>query len=232
MAAHHRQEAYEDALHRVKMDELALSQQQEADKAAQALEKSQAIEAARQQEEDIKQQTLKEALKREANQTSAQKAQWKSDQALRDIEEKKGQREEREKRSASRRNRVLGWLQVFLVVLLIIALLLASALGLYRLYRWSTEAPLIKEIEKRVEVETIVEKEIPVEKIVEKVVEKEVPVEKIVEKEVIPDECTQIRRNGKIYVSCDGVKIDGAPTIGDSGVIAVPDLVTGDPQGN
>ena len=71
--------------------------------------------------------------------------------------------------------------------------------------------------------EKLVEKrvEVPVEKIVEK------PVEKIVEKEVptIPDECTQIRRNGKIYVSCDGVTVDGAPTIGESGVDNIPELV-------
>ncbi|WP_237067761.1 hypothetical protein [Microbulbifer guangxiensis] len=60
---------------------------------------------------------------------------------------------------------------------------------------------------------------------VEKIVEKSV--EKIVEKEVPDylDECIQIRRNAKIYVSGDGVAVDGAPTIGESRVENIPELV-------
>jgi hypothetical protein len=216
---HQRQEDHEAYSHQLKMEEMAFLQQQK-------MEKEQSIEDARLQKNQIKQQILDEDLKREADQTAAKKSEFKSKKALRDIAESQLRREENDKLSASRRERILGWLKILLISLLIVALLLASFFGLYRLYRWSTEALLIKEIEKRVEVEIIVEKEIPVEKIVEKVIEKEVPVEKIVEKEVIPEECTQIRRNGRIYVSCDGVKIDGSPTIGDSGVIFVPELVT------
>lgn len=44
--------------------------------------------------------------------------------------------------------------------------------------------------------------------------------------DVIPDECTQIRRNGKVYVSCDGVTVNGASTISESGVKNIPDLIT------
>ncbi|SON53089.1 conserved protein of unknown function [Vibrio tapetis subsp. tapetis] len=106
------------------------------------------------------------------------------------------------------RNRIKNAL-IVIIALLLIALL---CLGIYRLYRWTVETPLIKEVIKKVEVpvETIVEKE--------KIVEKEV--------EVIPEECTQIRRNGKVYVSCDGVTIDGANTIGDSGLNKIPELIT------
>ncbi len=80
----------------------------------------------------------------------------------------------------------------------------------YRMWRWSVEEPLIKEVIE----EVVVEKEV-----IEEVI-KEVEVEK----EVIPPECTQIRRNGKVYVSCDGVTIDGSPTISESGV-EVPELL-------
>ena len=84
-------------------------------------------------------------------------------------------------------------------------------MGIYRLYRWSVEEPLIKEVEKIVKVETIVEKE----------------VETIVEKEVdkTPELCSQIRRN-KIYMNCYGVTINGSPTIQESGVKNVPELIT------
>ncbi|GAL18564.1 hypothetical protein JCM19235_1987 [Vibrio maritimus] len=111
-----------------------------------------------------------------------------------------------------KRDRFWGWLKAILATVALLALIAALILALYRFYRWTTEEPLIKEVERKVEVE--------------KIVEKPVEVEKVVEKEVIPDECTQIRRNGKVYVSCDGVTIDGAPTISDSGVDNVPDLIT------
>lgn len=112
----------------------------------------------------------------------------------------------------SRINHILNWFKVIILALLLMILIAASIIGLYRFYRWATEEPLIKEIEKKVEIE--------------KIVEKEIEVEKIIEKEVIPEECTQIRRNGQIFVSCDGVTIDGAPTISESGIQEIPDLVT------
>ena len=118
----------------------------------------------------------------------------------------------KERSHRDRFNRIFNWFKVITLALLVIVLIVASIIGLYRFYRWATEEPLIKEIERKVEVE--------------KIIEKEVEVEKIVEKEVIPEECTQIRRNGKIFVSCDGVTIDGAPTISESGIQDIPELVT------
>ncbi len=96
------------------------------------------------------------------------------------------------------------------MVLFALLLLLIFAAIAYRMWRWSVEEPLIKEVIE----EVVVEKEV-----IEEVI-KEVEVEK----EVIPPECTQIRRNGKVYVSCDGVTIDGSPTISESGV-EVPELL-------
>ena len=61
--------------------------------------------------------------------------------------------------------------------------------------------------------------EVPVEKRVE------VPVEKIVEKEVIPEGCSQMRRNGKIYINCDGQKVEGVPTLGEEGLQKAPELL-------
>lgn len=98
---------------------------------------------------------------------------------------------------------------VFLTLLALLLMMILAAVG-WRLWRWAVEEPLIKEVVKQVEVE------------VEKEVIKEVEVE--VEKEVIPPECTQIRRNGKVYVSCDGVTVDGAATISESGK-EVPELL-------
>jgi hypothetical protein len=46
----------------------------------------------------------------------------------------------------------------------------------------------------------------------------EVPVE------VVPEECSQVRRNGKIYMNCDGVKVDGVTTLGPN-VDNVPELL-------
>ena len=129
--------------------------------------------------------------------------------------------------SKGRRDRILGWFKLFLLFLITIFLILLLATALYRVYRWVVEEPLIK----HVEVEKIVEKEVEVEKIVEKevvevekIVEKEVEVE--VEKVVVPEECTQIRRNGKIFINCDGVKIDGVSTLDESGLEKIPELLT------
>lgn len=122
------------------------------------------------------------------------------------------QREQR-RRKAERKKSIQFALITLLKIAVLVLLLAALALGLYRMYRWVTEEPLIQEIETLVEV--------PIEKRVE------VPVETIVEKEVevIPDECTQIRRNGKIYIDCDGVKIDGANTIGNDNLEQIPELL-------
>ncbi|GAD89190.1 hypothetical protein VHA01S_016_00470 [Vibrio halioticoli NBRC 102217] len=130
---------------------------------------------------------------------------------------RKSQRIQQERDSRRLKHQRSRWLQsalnTILKLILIIILISLAVLGLYRMYRWVTEAPLIKEVEKRVEV--------PVEKRVE------VPVEKVVEKkvEVIPDECTQIRRNGKIYIDCDGVKVDGANTLGNEKLSRMPELL-------
>lgn len=152
--------------------------------------------------------------------------------------------------SKGRRDRIFGWFKLFLLFLITIFLILLLATALYRVYRWVVEEPLIKhvevekivekevEVEKivEVEVEKIVEKEVEVEveKIVEKevevevekIVEKEVEVEVEVEKVVVPEECTQIRRNGKIFINCDGVKIDGVSTLEESGLENIPELLT------
>ncbi|MGL5499100.1 MAG: hypothetical protein ACRDCQ_19365, partial [Aeromonas sobria] len=90
-----------------------------------------------------------------------------------------------------------------------------------RVYRWTVEAPLIKEVIKKVEVPVEKRVEVPV----EKRVEVEVPVEKIIEKQIIPDECSQVRRNGKIFINCDGKSINGAPTLGDNGINQMPELL-------
>ncbi|WP_067522656.1 hypothetical protein [Endozoicomonas ascidiicola] len=116
--------------------------------------------------------------------------------------------------SEARRQKGKRIFHTFLMILFAILLLLILAAIAHRMWRWSVEEPLIKEVVE----EVIVEKEV-----IEEVI-KEVEVEK----EVIPPECTQIRRNGKVYVSCDGVTIDGAPTISESGV-EVPELL-GDPN--
>ena len=100
--------------------------------------------------------------------------------------------------SRSRFKNVMSYLKSICACLLILFLALVLVLLLYKLYRWVTEAPIV--MEKKVEVEKIIEK--------------------------IPDECTQIRRHGKIQINCDGVKINGSPTIGASGVERVPDFVT------
>ena len=122
--------------------------------------------------------------------------------------------EQRKENSEARRQKINRIFRTFLMVLLAILLLIILAGFGYRMWRWSVEEPLIKEVIE----EVVVEKEV-----IEEVI-KEVEVEK----EVIPPECTQIRRNGKVYVSCDGVNIDGAPTISESGV-EVPELL-GDPE--
>ncbi|MGR5205777.1 hypothetical protein [Vibrio sp. PNB23_22_7] len=103
---------------------------------------------------------------------------------------------------------IIEFLKALLLTLLIVILIVFSLLGVYRAYRWITTEP------------------IQVEKVVEKVVEKPVEVikEVEVEKQVIPEECTQIRRNGRIFMQCDGVTIDGAESIKESGVDNVPEL--------
>jgi hypothetical protein len=132
------------------------------------------------------------------------------------IAEDKAKREEAELSFNAQRERLKSWLKLFTIAIVLLIFLLAATLGLYRLYRWAVEEPLIKEVEKMVEVEKIVEKE----------------VEKIIEKEVdnTPEVCSQIRRNGKIFMNCDGVTIDGSPTLGDSGLKNVPELITNEAE--
>ncbi|MEZ8104671.1 MULTISPECIES: hypothetical protein [Vibrio] len=100
----------------------------------------------------------------------------------------------------SRLDRVLRWLKLAFLLVLLVAITTAAALGLYYLYRMVTEEPIIKTV-----TETVTE---------------------TVEKEIIPEECTQVRRNGKVYVSCDGVTVQGAPTIAESGLDEIPELIS------
>jgi len=111
-----------------------------------------------------------------------------------------------------REARFMSWVKRFLIVLLLVILVLLAGLVLYWVYRWAVEDPIIKEVVKTVEV--------PVETIVTNTVN--VPVE------VVPEECSQVRRNGKIYMNCDGVTIEGSPTIQESGVKDAPELLTDD----
>ncbi|GGB45955.1 hypothetical protein K8B83_04885 [Shewanella inventionis] len=99
------------------------------------------------------------------------------------------------------------WMKRILIVLFLLLMITLLALLLFRVYRWTVEAPLIKEVIRKVEV--------PVEKRIE------VPVEK----QIIPEECSQVRRNGKIYINCDGKIIDGTPTIGDAKINEIPELL-------
>lgn len=122
--------------------------------------------------------------------------------------------------------KVLNWLKIILLFILLICVVVLLSLALYRGYRWVVETPLIVEVEKIVEIEKEIEKIVEVEKEIEKIVEIEKEVEKIVEKEVIPDECTQIRRNGEIFINCDGVKVEGVPTLVESNLENVPELLT------
>lgn len=132
------------------------------------------------------------------------------------VSEGKAKHEEAQLEFNLQRERLKSWLKLLTIVIVLLIFLIASILGLYRLYRWAVEEPLIKEVEKVIEVEKVVEKE----------------VEKIIEKEVdkTPDVCSQIRRNGKIYMNCDGVIIDGSPTIGESGVKNAPELITNEAE--
>lgn len=161
-------------------------------------------------------ESVKQEIELQVSENKATEEILKQDQlkanAERELAQKRAEREEREALSRFRRGRILGWLKTVLLVVLSLLLVIYLLLASYRAYRWVTEEPLIKEVERVVEVEK------QVEKIVE--VEKEVTVTEI------PDECTQIRRNGEIYVSCDGVTVSGSPTIGDSGLKEIPDLVT------
>ncbi|WP_152549272.1 hypothetical protein [Vibrio fortis] len=100
----------------------------------------------------------------------------------------------------SRLDRVLRWLKLAFLLVLLFATTIAAALGLYYLYRMVTEEPIIKTV-----TETVTE---------------------TIEKEIIPEECTQVRRNGKVYVSCDGVTVQGAPTIAESGLDEIPELIS------
>lgn len=175
----------------------------EREKAEAAIE---AAEKARQQTQDVVVKTTAQAsdAEHEVQLKRMKIANAEAELKERDLER---QRAERNERYRAQRERIKN---IFLC-LFGLALLILIAIGLFRLYRWAVEEPLIKEVEKRVEVETIVE--------TEKIVEKEVEIE------VVPEECTQIRRNGKIYMSCDGVTIDGASTIGESGISKIPELI-------
>ncbi|MCG9647996.1 hypothetical protein L1D24_05360 [Vibrio brasiliensis] len=97
----------------------------------------------------------------------------------------------------SKAERIKNLVKLLIYLVLLITVILACFAGLYRLARWAIEDP------------TIITKEITVEKKVE----------------VTPPECTQIRRDGKIFMNCDGVKIDGAASIEESGVENVPELL-------
>jgi hypothetical protein len=118
-----------------------------------------------------------------------------------------GKLRETEFQKRQKMNRIFRGIAMAVIAILSLIII---ALLLWRMYRWSVEEPLIKEVEKVVKVV----EEVSVEVI------KEVEVEKT----VIPEECTQIRRNGKVFISCDGVTVEGASTIGDSGK-TVPDLL-------
>ncbi|MFA0709507.1 hypothetical protein AB4653_27740, partial [Vibrio sp. 10N.222.48.A3] len=113
--------------------------------------------------------------------------------------ESKAQQDSNNNNWNSRVDKALRWLKVAFLAILLLAIFIAASLGLYYLFRLVTEEPIIKTV-----TETVTE---------------------TVEKEVIPEECTQVRRNGKVYVSCDGVTVKGAPTIAESGVDEIPDLI-------
>lgn len=113
--------------------------------------------------------------------------------------ESKAKQDSRNNSWNSRVDKALRWLKVAFLILLLLTTLVAASLGLYYLFRLVTEEPIIKTV-----TETVTE---------------------TVEKEIIPEECTQVRRNGKVYVSCDGVTVQGAPTIADSGVEEIPELI-------
>lgn len=112
-----------------------------------------------------------------------------------------------EQSKVDRAAHIWQWIKRILIVLFLLLLIALLALLLFRVYRWTVEAPLIKEVIRKVEV--------PVEKRIE------VPVEK----QVIPEECSQVRRNGKIYINCDGKIIDGTPTLGDAKINEMPELL-------
>ncbi|WP_104399247.1 hypothetical protein [Vibrio penaeicida] len=148
--------------------------------------------------EKLEKQTLEKELNKNESDELLKKEEAISQANLVKLNEQKAHAEAKAANSKLKRERVWGWLKLALAIISILSLIVSLLFGLYRLYRWVTEEPLIKTVEKQVEVE----------------------------KEVIPDECTQIRRNGKVYISCDGVKVEGAPTIGDSGINQVPELIT------
>lgn len=93
----------------------------------------------------------------------------------------------------------IRWLKVAFISLSLLFFAIALCLLLYYLFRLVTEEPIVKTV-----TETVTE---------------------TVEKQVIPEECTQVRRNGKINISCDGVTVQGVPTLGDSGVDEIPELI-------
>lgn len=127
-----------------------------------------------------------------------------------DLEKERSDSLHREKEL--RNNRIWSWVRRLLTLLFALVVLGFLLVVLFRFYRWAVEEPLIKEVEKRVE--------IPIEKIIETEVEREV------EKIVTPEECTQIRRNGRIFMNCDGKVIEGSPTLGESGLTDIPELIT------
>ncbi|OBU20176.1 hypothetical protein CTM88_06570 [Photobacterium aquimaris] len=96
-------------------------------------------------------------------------------------------------------DKIIKWLKIAFLTLFLLTLTGIVCLGLFYLYRFVTEEPIIQTV-----TETVTE---------------------TIEKEVIPEECTQVRRNGKIYVSCDGVTVKGAPTLAESGVDEIPELI-------
>lgn len=201
-----------------------LNRKLQSEKQEYELNEKRVTEAVELNKKKLESQTIEQEIENKSNEMLRLKEETNNNINLLKINEEKERRKERHLQTKYRQSKVMSWLKILVWILLFIFLWLVICLGLFRFYRWSVETPLIKEVEKIVEVERIIEKEVEVE--VEKIVEKKVEVEKIIEKEVIPEECTQIRRNGKVYVSCDGINIKGVPTISDSGLSEIPELIT------
>ncbi|BCN25760.1 hypothetical protein [Vibrio alfacsensis] len=97
----------------------------------------------------------------------------------------------------SKMERFKSFIKFLILIILLVTVILACLLGLYKLARWALEDPhvITKEITKEVT------------------------------KEVVPEECAMIRKDGKVYMDCSGVKIDGAKSISESGIENVPELL-------
>lgn len=150
---------------------------------------------------------IDEKIVRERNKRAFLEEKEKSADKQRKIEEAKAQEmsirhkaenDEKNQNWNRRLDLFFRMLKAGFLLLLLLGLSSLSALGIYYLYRLAFETPII-------ETKTVIKK---------------------VEKEVIPKECSQIRRNGQIYISCDGVEIKDVPTLADSGIKEIPELIT------